>query len=101
VSAVTVQWAVLALLAAWSLVSAFRRLFPTTARRAQARLARTVARAPFPVQLRRLARRLEPRSTQGNSCASGTSCSSCGGCSAALSASAPAAQPLRFRPKAP
>ena len=99
-SPVLIQALVLALFAAWSLVFAFRKLLPSSARRLQARLARSFDREPFPAWLRTFAHRLEPHSTTGSSCASGNSCSSCGGCAAALSAPAPVVQPLHFRPKA-
>lgn len=92
-----VQAVVIALIVAWSALFALRRLLPNTARRAQARLAETIARSSAPAWLRARAERWQPRSTSGGSCADG--CSSCGGCAAAAAKPVVEAQPLVFKPR--
>lgn len=91
-SAALVQGLVVALVVAWSVLFAAHRLLPVTSRRVQARFARAFDRPALPHWLRQAARRLEPSSTSGGSCASGNSCSSCGGCAAAAVKSAIAAK---------
>jgi hypothetical protein len=92
-----VQGVVIALVVGWSVLFALRRLLPVTSRRAQARLAGWFDRPALPAALRGLARRLQPTSSSGGSCADG--CSSCGGCGTAKPAVVEA-QPLVFRPRA-
>ena len=94
-AALLVQTLVIALLVGWSALFAARRLLPASSRRAQAALAERFDRQSAPRWLRALARRLQPKSTIGSSCASG--CSSCGGCAATQSQSR--AQPLVFQPR--
>lgn len=93
-----VQAALIALIVAWSVLFAARRLLPASSRRAQATLARWLDRPAFPRWLRRMAQRMQPTSTNGSSCASG--CSACGGCAAANQPVAEA-QPLVFKLRDP
>lgn len=91
-----VQAIVIALIVAWSALFAARRLLPVSSRRAQAKLAGWLDRPALPRWLRSSARRMQPKSTRGGSCASG--CSTCGGCAVAAKPAVDA-QPLVFRPR--
>lgn len=93
-----VQAIVIALVVAWSGLFAVRRLLPASSRRVQAKLAACLDRPALPHWLRNAARRMQPKSTGGASCASG--CSTCGGCAAAAKPAVDA-QPLVFRSRTP
>ena len=93
-----VQMLVLVLLATWSVLFAAHRLFPVTARRAQARFLAWLDRPSSPAWVHGLAQRMQPKATTGASCGDG--CSSCGGCAAADAKPAPVESlPLTFRPR--
>jgi hypothetical protein len=91
-----VQAVVLALALLASLLAAFRKLLPRTARRVQAQLSAALERPGRAAAVRRLGRWLQPAEAKSGGCGSGDGCSSCGGC-----APAPAepAMPLQFRPR--
>ena len=93
-----VQAVVLALVLLASLLAAFRKLLPQTARHLQARVSAALDRPSRASAVRRLGGWLQPAEAKGVSCGSGDGCSSCGGCAPA---SAPCAQaaPLHFRPR--
>lgn len=94
-----VQAVVIALIGAWALWFAFRRLLPKTYRRVLAHLLGLFDRPAVPRWLRDAAHRAEPTGSGGGSCGDG--CSSCGGCgTAAEDPPAVAAQPLVFKPRA-
>jgi hypothetical protein len=86
---------VLLLLLGWSALFAARRLFPVSARRAQARLVAWFDRPSSPAWMHDVAQRLQPKATTGASCGDG--CSSCGGCAAADAKPAIEPLPLTFR----
>jgi hypothetical protein len=88
------QAVVLTLVLLASLLAAFRKLLPKTAKRAQARLSSALDRPGRKGAVQRLGRWLQPAEAKNGGCGSGDGCSSCGGC-----APTPAtqAQPLHFR----
>lgn len=93
------QAVVIALIGAWALWFAFRRLLPKTYRRVLARALGLFDRPAMPRWLRDAAHRAEPTGSSGGSCGDG--CSSCGGCGTAADVkSATAAQPLVFKARA-
>jgi len=89
----------IALILAWSLWFAARRLFPRSYRAAQAQLARWLA-ASSNAALRALGAKLTPQQVaSGAGCGSGGGCSSCGTCAPAT-APANDVHPLVFHPRA-
>jgi hypothetical protein len=90
-----VQAAVLTLVLLASLLAAFRKLLPQTARRVQARLSAALERPGRAAPMRRLGRWLQPAEAKSGGCGSGDGCSSCGGCAPA--APREQAVPLHFR----
>jgi len=90
-----VQTLVLVLLLGWSALFAAHRLFPVSARRAQARLVAWFDRPSSPAWMRDVAQRLQPKATTGASCGDG--CSACGGCAAADAKPVVEPLPLTFR----
>jgi hypothetical protein len=93
-----VQAVVLALALLASLLAAFRKLLPRTARRVQAQLSAALERPGRAAAVRRLGRWLQPAEAKSGGCGSGDGCSSCGGC-APTPAPAEPAMPLQFRPR--
>ncbi|MGN2245655.1 DUF6587 family protein [Frateuria sp. GZRR35] len=92
-----VQAVVLTLVLLASLLAAFRKLLPQTAKRMQARLSAALDRPGRAAALRRAGSWLQPVDAKSGGCGSGEGCSSCGGC-----APTPVAQqsvPLHFRPR--
>lgn len=94
-----VQAAVLTLVLLASLLAAFRKLLPQTARRVQARLSAALDRPGGAAPLRRLGGWLQPAEAKGGACGSGGGCSSCGGCAPAAAPREPSAMPLHIRPR--
>ncbi|MGN2242328.1 DUF6587 family protein [Frateuria sp. GZRR33] len=92
-----VQAAVLTLVLLASLVAAFRKLLPQTAKRLQARLSAALDRPGRAAALRRVGAWLQPADAKSGGCGSGDGCSSCGGCAPAPRAQEPV--PLHFRPR--
>jgi hypothetical protein len=92
-----VQAGVLALVLLASLIAAFRKLLPQTARRVQSRLAAALDRPGRSSRTRRLGRRLQPAEARSGGCGSGDGCSSCGGCAPVPRHAEP--MPLEFRPR--
>ncbi|MBS0584324.1 MAG: hypothetical protein JSS42_14605 [Proteobacteria bacterium] len=93
------QSVAIALILAWSLWFAARRLFPRSHRAAQAQLARRLG-ASSNAMLRALGAKLTPQQVaSGAGCGSGGGCSSCGTC-APSAAPANDVQPLVFHPRA-
>jgi len=90
------QAVVLGLVLLASLVAAFRKLLPLTARRVQAGLSIALDRPGRLIAARRLGRWLQPAEASGG-CGSGDGCSSCGGCAPVAPASDAGVMPLRFR----
>jgi len=74
------QAVVLTLVLLASLLAAFRKLLPQTAKRAQARLSAALERPGHTAFVRRLGRCLQPAEAKTGGCGSGDGCSSCGGC---------------------
>lgn len=91
------QAVVLTLVLLASLLAAWRKLLPTTAKRVQSRLSAALDRPGRAVLVRRLGRWLQPAEAKSGGCGSGEGCSSCGGC--APPAPRDAAVPLSFRPR--
>lgn len=92
------QFFVIALILAWSLWFAARRLFPRSWRAAQARLARSLAASPN-ATLHALGIKLTPHQVaSGGGCGSGGGCSSCGTCATTMTSS-DNARPLLFHPR--
>ncbi|HET6803912.1 MAG TPA: DUF6587 family protein [Frateuria sp.] len=91
-----VQAVVLALALLASLLVAFRKLLPRTAKRVQARLSAAMDRPGRSAPLRRLGQWLQPDEARRGGCGSGDGCSSCGGCAPAP-AGRDEAVPLEFR----
>jgi len=89
----------IALVVAWSMGYALRRLLPTASRRAQARFATWLEESAGSASLRRWAHALQPVQTQSGGCGS-SGCSTCGACSPASNGSAADAKPLIFHPRA-
>jgi len=89
-----VQAVVLMLVLLASLLAAFRKLLPQTAKRAQARLSSALDRPGRREAVRRFGRWLQPAEAKSGGCGSGDGCSSCGGCAPAPTTPA---QPLHFR----
>lgn len=94
-----IQSLIIALVVAWSVGYALRRLLPTASRRAQARVATWLEESTGSASLRRWAHSLQPVQTQSGGCGS-SGCSTCGACAPASNASAADAQPLLFHPRA-
>ena len=92
------QALIIALVVAWSMGYAFRRLLPTASRRVQARVAAWLEQSTGSASLRRWAHALQPVQTQSGGCGS-SGCSSCGACAPASHGS-PDAQPLVFHRRA-
>ncbi|UGB37261.1 DUF6587 family protein [Frateuria soli] len=90
-----VQAAVLTLVLLASLLAAFRKLLPRTAKRVQARLSAWMDQTGRAPSTRRLGRWLQPSEAKSGGCGSGDGCSSCGGCAPAPVPVEPL--PLRFR----
>jgi hypothetical protein len=93
-----VQAVVLMLVLLASLLAAFRKLLPQTARRVQARVSAALDRPSRASAVRRLGGWLQPAEAKSGSCGSGDGCSSCGGCAPAP-ATHDKASPLHFRPR--
>jgi len=93
-----VQAVVLTLVLLASLLAAFRKLLPQTAKRAQARLSSALDRPGRAAAMRHLGRWLQPALAKSGGCGSGDGCSSCGGCAPSPVPEEPAT-PLRFRPR--
>ena len=92
------QSVAIALILAWSLWFAARRLFPRSYRAAQAKLAQWLG-ASSSAPLRALGGKLTPRpAASGSGCGSGGGCSSCGTCAPA-SPSTVDVRPLIFHPR--
>lgn len=89
-----VQAVVLTLVLLASLLAAFRKLLPRTAKRVQARLSSALDRPGRKRVVQRLGRWLQPAEAKSGGCGSGDGCSSCGGCAPAPETQA---QPLHFR----
>ncbi|MEI7037250.1 DUF6587 family protein [Fulvimonas yonginensis] len=94
----TLQAVVLALVLAASLLAAFRKLLPQTARRMQARLSSALDRPGRKASVRRLGRWLQPAEAKSGGCGSGGGCSTCGGC-APPTVPREVTMPLQFRPR--
>ena len=92
-----VQGIVIAMVVAWAVAFAVRKLFPVTSRRSLAAIAQRFDRPASPGWLRAIARFVEPRASTGASCSDG--CSSCGGCGTSGTRSAVESIPLGFRPR--
>lgn len=90
-----VQAAIIALVVAWSLWYAWRRLLPTGSRRAQAHVATFIEHATHATWLRRLGHALQPVQTTSGGCGS-SGCSTCGACAPVARVEA---QPLVFQPR--
>jgi hypothetical protein len=90
------QAVVLTLVLLASLLAAFRKLLPQTAKRVQARLSAALERPGRAAPMRRLGRWLQPAQAKSGGCGSGDGCSSCGGCAPAA-APREQALPLHFR----
>ena len=89
----------IALILAWSLWFAARRLFPRSYRAAQAKLARRLVTSPN-ATLHALGTKLTPHQVVGGTgCGSGSGCSSCGTCATTIMPS-DNARPLLFHPRA-
>ncbi|MBS0516584.1 MAG: hypothetical protein JSS16_14060 [Proteobacteria bacterium] len=89
----------IALILAWSLWFAARRLFPRSYRAAQARLAQWLGTSSN-AALRALGAKLAPQQVaRGAGCGNGGGCASCGTC-APSALPAGDAQPLVFHPRA-
>jgi hypothetical protein len=91
-----VQAVVLTLVLLASLLAAFRKLLPRTAKRVQARLSAWLDRPGRTPPTRRLGRWLQPTEAKSGGCGSGDGCGSCGGCAPAPASAEP--MPLTFRP---
>ena len=93
------QYAAIALILAWSLWSAARRLFPRACRATQATLAQRLS-ASSNNALQSFGAKLAPQQVaSGGGCGSGGGCSSCGTCAPAA-APASDVHPLVFHPRA-
>ena len=93
------QFFAIALILAWSLWFAARRLFPRSYRAAQAKLAQRLGASSHAV-LRTLGEKLTPHQVaSGAGCGSGGGCSSCGTC-APSAAPTSDVHPLVFHPRA-
>lgn len=92
------QGVVIAMIVAWAIAFALRKLFPVTSRRSLAAIAQRFDRPASPGWLRAVARFVEPHASTGASCSDG--CSSCGGCGTAETKPAVEALPLAFRQRA-
>jgi hypothetical protein len=98
VSAFAIMQAVLlTLVLLASLLAAFRKLLPQTAKRVQARLSAALEQPGRAARIRRLGRWLQPAEAKTGGCGSGDGCSSCGGCAPPSPVSE--AKPLEFRPR--
>ena len=93
-----VQAVVLTLVLLASVLAAFRKLLPQTAKRTQARVSAALDRPGHAAAVRRLGGWLQPGQAKSGGCGSGDGCSSCGGCAPAASPDQPAI-PLQFRPR--
>ncbi|MGH8122676.1 MAG: DUF6587 family protein [Rudaea sp.] len=94
------QGVVIALVVAWSVWFAARRLFPRSYRRGQAALARRLAASSYGF-LRSLGDRITPlQVASGAGCGSGGGCSSCGACVRSSSPSPGDGPPLALHPRA-
>jgi len=93
------QALIIALIVAWSLGYALRRLLPTASRRAQARVATWLEESTRSASIRRWAHALQPVQTQSGGCGS-SGCSTCGACAPASNGAPTYAQPLVFHPRA-
>ncbi|HEX7917060.1 DUF6587 family protein [Rudaea sp.] len=92
------QSAAIALILAWSLWFATRRLFPRSYRAAQALLAQRLV-ASSNALLRALGKKLTPHQVaSGAGCGSGGGCSSCGTCAPAATTPSDV-RPLVFQPR--
>jgi hypothetical protein len=94
-----VQAAVLTLVLLASLLAAFRKLLPQTAKRIQSRLSAVLDRPGRAPRTRRLGRWLQPAQARSGGCGTGDGCSSCGGCAPSSTPLDVSAQPLQFRPR--
>ncbi|MCX7513460.1 DUF6587 family protein [Frateuria hangzhouensis] len=92
-----IQAVVLALVLLASLLAAFRKLLPQTAKRMQSRLSAALDRPARGAIVRRLGRWLQPAEAKSGGCGSGDGCNSCGGCAPVSPMSD--AVPLKFRPR--
>jgi len=89
------QTLILALVLAWSATFAWSKLFPRSARAAQASIAHALSTH---LRLRALGTRLQPVQVEGGKgCGSGGGCSSCGHCAAVVPRRN--TQPLAFTPR--
>jgi hypothetical protein len=92
------QAVVLTLVLLASLLAAFRKLLPQTAKRVQARVSAALDRPGRAATVRRLGRWLQPGEAKSGGCGSGDGCSGCGGCAPAP-VPRETAMPLHFRPR--
>ena len=95
-----VQAVVLTLVLLASLLAAFRKLLPQTARRVQARMSAAWDRPGRTSPVRRVGRWLQPAQAKSGGCGSGDGCSSCGGC-APVPRAPPVPLHFRQRPDSP
>jgi hypothetical protein len=93
-----VQAVVLTLVLLASLVAAFRKLLPQTAKRVQAGVSAALDRPGRARAVRRFGGWLQPAEAKSGGCGSGDGCSSCGGCAPAPASREPST-PLHFRPR--